>query len=421
MLFQTLTLTANVCFCYISCSFFKYHLFVLRRINCEVQTVKLSERSRQISPFYVMELLEKAREMEARGHRIIHMEVGEPGFQTPSAIKEEGMRSISDGKTFYTHSLGIPELREAVAKHYRDLYKIDISPERIVITNGSSGALILLFATLLERGMALSISDPGYPCYRNIALLADCTIHLLPVSSDTCYEITPEYLSSAGITPDLLVIASPSNPTGNVYRNDTLTGLYQYLSSSGGTLVVDEVYSELTYGIDFRSSLAISDNIIVVNGFSKAYSMTGWRLGWMVVPSDLVRPVQKFAQNLFISPPSVSQYAAMRAFDDMEELALMRHNYMERRDYLVPRLRELGFSVPVNPDGAFYVYAGIERFNIDSLEFSERALSEAGVALTPGYDFGSYNADTHVRFSYSDTLENLKEGCCRLERWLAGL
>lgn len=287
----------------------------------------------------------------------------------------------------------------------------------MIITNGSSGAFILLFAALLERGRTLDIADPGYPCYRNIALLTDCAVRALPVSAETNYEVLPEQLGGSP-APDVLVIANPSNPTGTIYRAGALNAIHKRLSSRGGVLVVDEIYSGLVYDAPFSSSAAISEDVIVVNGFSKAFAMTGWRLGWMVVPPGLVRPIQKLAQNLFIAPPSISQYAALAAFDDADGLARMCGLYRERRDFLLPRLRGLGFDIPVTPDGAFYIYAGIERFGMDSMLFVERALAEAKVAITPGYDFGRFGAASHVRFSYADRLENLVEGCDRLERWL---
>lgn len=379
--------------------------------------MNISRRASEISPFYVMELLEKARLMEAEGHSIIHMEVGEPGFETPGVIRREALKALEGGKTFYTHSLGIPELREAVSRNYRDRYGLHVSPERVIITNGSSGAFILLFAALLEQGRTLAIADPGYPCYRNIALLTDCAVRPLPVSAGTNYEVLPEQLDDPS-TPDVLVVANPSNPTGTIYRPGSLNALYERLSSRGGVLVVDEIYSGLVYDALFSSSVSISEDVIVVNGFSKAFAMTGWRLGWMVVPGGLVRPIQKLAQNLFIAPPSISQYAALAAFDDAEGLARMCGLYKERRDFLLPRLQGLGFDVPVKPDGAFYIYAGIDRFAMDSMLFVERALAEAKVAITPGYDFGRFGAASHVRFSYADRLENLVEGCDRLERWL---
>ncbi len=383
--------------------------------------MKIAKRTDVIAPFYVMELLEKAKEMEAKGKNIVHMEVGEPDFPSPSPVKEEGIRSISEDRTFYTHSLGLPELRKRISQHYWETDGMVVPPERIVITNGTSGALLLLFCALLERGRSLGISDPGYPCYKNIASLLDCEILSIPVSEETGFEVTRGHLGSLGCCPDLLVLANPSNPTGTVYGEGTLSGLYESLAVEGNLLVVDEIYLGLTYGRRPKSALAISDNIIVVNGFSKTYAMTGWRLGWMVVPRELVRPIQKFAQNLFISPPSISQYAAVCAFDDSEQLGRMRRTYEERRDFLIPRLKDLGFHIPINPEGAFYIYAGIERWGIDSMVFTQRALDEAGVALTPGYDFGSFRAGTHVRFSYATGIERLKEGCNRLEKWLSGL
>lgn len=383
--------------------------------------MNISKRAAQVSPFYVMELLEKARLMEAQGYSIIHMEVGEPGFETPDAIKEGALRALAQGKTFYTHSLGIPELRETISTHYRDNGNLDVSPDRIIVTNGSSGAFILLFAALLEHGRTLALSDPGYPCYRNIALLTGCSVCPVPVSDQTNYEVLPEHLAGLAAPPDLLVLANPSNPTGHVYGPQTLRALHDWLSRRGGVLVVDEIYSGLIYDAGFSSSASISDDVIVVSGFSKAFAMTGWRLGWMVVPPDLVRPVQKLAQNLFIAPPSISQYAALSAFDDKEALASMRAIYKERRDFLFPRLHTLGFDLPVKPDGAFYIYAGIDRFGMDSMDFVERALSEARVAITPGYDFGAFGAASHVRFSYANTLENLIEGCDRLEQWLGSI
>lgn len=383
--------------------------------------MKIAKRADAIAPFYVMELLEKAKEMEAKGKDIVHMEVGEPDFPTPFVIKEEAIQSIRDNRTFYTHSLGLPELRKRISQHYWETDGIVVPPERVIITNGTSGALLLLFAVLLEQGKLLGISDPGYPCYKNIASLLDCEIFSIPVSEQTGFEMTQNHLGSLKYLPDLLVLANPSNPTGTVYKEETLSGLYESLAVEDKLLVVDEIYLGLTYGQKPKSSLAISDNVIVVNGFSKTYAMTGWRLGWMVVPRELVRPIQKFAQNIFISPPSISQYAAMYAFDNAEELGRMRKTYEERRDFMIPRLKGLGFHVPTNPEGAFYIYAGIEQWGIDSMVFVERALDEAGVAFTPGYDFGSFRAGSHVRFSYATSIERLKKGCDRLEVWLSGL
>lgn len=383
--------------------------------------MKLTERVQNISPFYVMELLEKARAMEAKGEDIIHMEVGEPGFPTPSFIKKEAVRAIMEDRTFYTHSLGIPELRARVAKHYLETHQVNISAERIIITNGTSGAFLLLFGSVLERGSLLAMSDPGYPCYKNIAIFVDADTLQIPVSEDSRFEITVEHLERAERPPDALVLANPSNPTGVIYGNETLSSLYKYLSLHNGLFIVDEIYSGLSYDKKSATALAISDNIVVISGFSKTFAMTGFRLGWMVVPESLVRPLQKCAQNLFISPPSISQYAALSAFDNPGEIDSMRKTYKERCDFMVPRLQNLGFSIPAYPDGAFYIYAGTEKWHIDSMDFVNKALTEARVAITPGYDFGSFRASTHVRFSYTENLDKLKIGCDRLELWLKTL
>jgi len=383
--------------------------------------MKLTERVKNISPFYVMELLEKARAIEAKGEDIVHMEVGEPGFPTPSFVKKEAVRAIMQDRTFYTHSLGIPELRARVAEHYLETHRVNISAEQIIITNGTSGAFLLLFGALLERGSLLAVSDPGYPCYKNIASFVDADTLQIPVSEDSRFEITVEHLERAERSPDALVLANPSNPTGVIYRNKGLSSLYKFLSLHNSFFIVDEIYSGLSYDKKPTTALAISDNIIVVSGFSKTFAMTGFRLGWMVVPESLVRPLQKCAQNLFISPPSISQYAALSAFDNPGEIDIMRKTYKERRNFMVPRLQNLGFSIPLYPDGAFYIYAGIEKWNIDSMDFVNRALTEARVAITPGYDFGSFRASAHVRFSYTENLEKLQTGCDRLELWLKTL
>lgn len=383
--------------------------------------IKISKRAEKIAPFYVMELLEKAKQMEARGENIVHMEVGEPDFPTPGLIKDEAIKAIRENQTFYTHSLGIRELREKVATHYQESEHVDVSPDRIVITNGSSGAFLLLCAALLEKGRTLGVSDPGYPCYKNFALLVDAGVVSLPVTEDTNYEVTADQINNLERTPDVLILSNPSNPTGSVYGDEAVSALYNAVSARGGILVSDEIYKGLAYGQTLRTGLSVSQDIIVVNGFSKTHAMTGWRLGWMVAPEDLVRPIQKVAQNVFISPPSVSQWAAMYAFDVDDDLQQMRTTYEKRRYFIVPRLRDLGFHIPIVPQGAFYVYAGIERWGIDSMEFVQRAIEEAKVALTPGYDFGSFRAGSHVRFSYANNLEQLREGCDRLEAWLKTL
>ncbi len=365
-----------------------------------------------------MELLEKARGMEAEGEHIVHMEIGEPDFPTPGSVKEAAFDALSKDRTYYTHSLGLPELRKKIADHYLQTDSISISPERVVVTNGTSGAFLLLFSVLLEKGSTLSLSDPGYPCYKNFAALFDAEVRPIPVSAETRFEVTEQELSRGGSGPELLIISNPVNPTGTVYRENTLASLYQSLSKRGSTFVVDEIYRGIVYEKTARTALTISDRIIVVDGFSKVFAMTGWRLGWMVVPEELVRPIQTVAQNVFIAPATLSQYAALKAFDCTHEIESMRKTYEERRNYLLPELVRLGFRIPIVPEGAFYIYAGIEKWGIDSHDFVNRALCEAKVALTPGYDFGSFQAGHHVRFSYAISIDKIKLGCERLARWL---
>ena len=378
-------------------------------------------RAGKITPFYVMELLEKAKELEKKGEHVVHMEVGEPDFATPPNVKEEAIRAIRENRTFYTHSLGIPELREVISEHYVKTDKVNVPPERIIVTNGASGAFLLLSAVLLDSGRTLAVSDPGYPCYKNFALVVGSKILPIPITEETFFEVTIDHLRGLEKLPHVLLISTPSNPTGNIYREETMANLYQYIASKGKILIVDELYNGLYYKERPKTALAISDDIIVINGFSKTHAMTGWRLGWMVIPRELVRPVQKVAQNVFISHPSISQYAALQAFHVEDDLEKMRKTYQERRDFMLPRLKGMGFHIPIDPEGAFYVYAGTDKWGIDSMEFVERALMESRVALTPGYDFGFYKAGSHVRFSYANSLDMLKLGCERLEAWLKTL
>lgn len=316
-----------------------------------------------------MELLEKARAMEEQGEDIVHMEVGEPDFATPQLIKDGAARALAQNQTFYTHSLGIRKLREKISEHYAKTDHVDVSPDRIIITNGSSGAFLLLCATLLDKGKVLGVSDPGYPCYRNFALLVDADVMSLPVSEDTGFRIVPEQLADSKTVPDVLLLSNPSNPTGTVYPETATSALYDVLAVRGGVMISDEVYGGICYGKRARTALSISSDIIVVSGFSKTHAMTGWRLGWMVVPEVLVRPVQKVAQSVFISPPSISQFAALYAFDVADDLERMRKTYEERRNFMLPRLRGLGFHIPSDPEGAFYIYAGIQKWGLDSMEF----------------------------------------------------
>jgi aspartate/methionine/tyrosine aminotransferase len=381
----------------------------------------ISTKLDRITPFYVMELLEEAKRMEAEGSDIVHMEIGEPDFGTPEPIKEAAIQAIRDNRTFYTESLGLPRLRERIAEYYYQYQGINVSPKRIVITSGTSGAFSLLSAVLLGRNRSLVISDPGYPCYRNFGLLAGANLVSIPVDEHSGFQILPSMIEKLKKRPHLVMIANPSNPTGTLYGPDSLHALYDSVRAHKGVLLIDEIYRGLTYDGEFKSGVTIADDVIVVDGFSKVYAMTGWRLGWMVVPEEFVRPVQKVSQNVYISAPTISQHAALAAFDAGDDVEKMKHRYRERRAYLMNQLQTLGFQLPASPQGAFYIYAGIQHWDLDSMLFVKRALSEAKVALTPGYDFGAYRAGQFVRFSYATDISRLKEGCKRLGEWLRTL
>jgi len=383
--------------------------------------MKTTERSKKLTPFFVMELLEQARAMEAGGDHIVHMEIGEPDFPTPKSVKIAAREAIENDRTFYTHSLGIPELRKLIADYYEQQEGVHISSDRVIITNGTSGAFLLLASVLLEKDRVLAVSDPGYPCYKNFAALFDARLEAIPVSEESLFEIPAERLMSIETVPDVLIISNPSNPTGTVYRESSLIALNKALKKSKSTLIVDEIYRGLYYDKRIPTAVSLSNDTIIVDGFSKVFAMTGWRLGWMVVPEELVRPIQIVAQNVFISPPTISQYAAMSAFSAMQETAHMRTSYQKRRNFLLPELRKLGFRINVEPEGAFYIYAGIELWGMDSREFTNRALREAKVAITPGYDFGTFRAGAHVRFSYATGIDDLQLGCNRLENWIKTL
>jgi aspartate/methionine/tyrosine aminotransferase len=384
----------------------------------KVDAEKCTPRSLRIAPFHVMELLERAHELEARGEDIVHMEIGEPDFHTPELVKQAAIKAISEGRTFYTHSLGLRELRERIARHYYESKRVLVSPDRIIVTNGTSGAFFLLASVLLDQTRRLLVSDPGYPCYRNFAILLGAGVISLPVTEETRFQIVPRQINQTPGKKHLLIVSSPSNPTGIVYDKTSLELLLQATASGGGSMAVDEIYSGLTYGEPFQTALSLSDDIIVIDGFSKTFAMTGWRLGWMVVPERIVRAIQKVAQNVFISAPTVAQYAAIHAFDALDEVEMMKRTYQERRGFLSQRLRQIGFRLPVFPDGAFYIYADISKWGMDSMKFVERSLTKAKVAVTPGYDFGTHRAGDYVRFSYANSIDRLEEGCNRLEEWL---
>jgi aspartate/methionine/tyrosine aminotransferase len=384
----------------------------------------LAQRMRGIEPFHVMALLARAKELEAQGRSIIHMEIGEPDFPTPRPICEAGIRALQQGNVFYTPALGLPSLREAVAGYYRMRYGVVVAPERIAITAGASAALMLALSVLVDPGAEVLVSDPGYPANRHLVRLLSGEPLNVPVGADSNYQMTPELVEHywSGRTCAALV-ATPSNPTGTLISRDDLERLSRFAQTRGGALIVDEIYHGLVYEGETRTALEVSDRVFVINSFSKYFNMTGWRLGWMVAPPAYVGEIEKLAQNVYLSPPTTAQFAALAAFAP-ETLAILdgrRDEFRRRRDYLVPALRSVGFDVPRSPQGAFYIYAGCSRFSQDSFTFARDLLEEAGVAVTPGIDFGSHRAKEHVRFAYTNAIDRLEEGVRRIEAYVSAM
>lgn len=385
--------------------------------------MRLAERTRHLTRFRAVDFLEETVELQSKGQDIVRMGVGEPGFDTALPIAEAAARAIHEGKTSYTPPCGIPELRQAIADHYRDYYGLSIDPKRVIVTTGSSAALGMVCDLLLNPGDGLLLSDPGYPCNPNFVRRLDAEPQFVPVNADDNYQLTAELVASHWQENTVgVMVASPSNPTGEIISRDNLSALHKEVSSRGGSLVVDEIYHGLVYEDEpVASILELTDEAIVINSFSKFFGMTGWRLGWMVVPEGVADILNVMVQNFYISSPTVAQYAALSAFapETLSILEQRRAEFKQRRDYLVPALRELGFGITHVPSGAFYVYADVQKFTNNCEEFCWRLLREFGVACTPGIDFGSHKASHHVRFSYTEPLDRLKLGIERLRQALA--
>jgi aspartate/methionine/tyrosine aminotransferase len=383
--------------------------------------VPLAQRVNEIEPFHVMELLARAKALEAEGRSIVHMEIGEPDFPTPRPVCEAGIRALEQGELFYTPALGLPALREKIAGYYRTRYGIEVPASRIIVTSGSSGALLLAIAVLVDAGREVLMADPGYPCNRHFVRLMEGVAVAVPVGPDSNYQLTPELVEQHwGSRTSAALVATPANPTGTLIAPGELDAMAKLAAARGGALIVDEIYHGLTYDGDATTALALSEDVFVINSFSKYFNMTGWRLGWMVAPERYVRDIDKLSQNIYLSAPTPSQYAALAAFEPrtLEILEARRAEFKARRDYLVPALRALGFAIPGMPQGAFYVYAGCSAFTSDSFAFAYELLEKAGVAITPGVDFGKHAAERHVRFAYTSSIGQLKEGVARIARFL---
>ncbi|GMV57800.1 MAG: aminotransferase [Betaproteobacteria bacterium] len=379
-------------------------------------------RTRLIEPFYVMEVVKEAARLEASGTSVIHMSIGEPDFTAPAPVQRAAIEAIGKGTTQYTPALGIQPLRRAIAGWYAARYGLRVDPERVVVTAGASAALLLVFAALVERDAEVLMPDPTYPCNRHFVAAFEGRARLLPCGPQTRFQLTAEQVDSnwSAATRGVL-LASPSNPTGTSIRPDALRDVVGRVRSRGGFVVVDEIYQGLSYDDPPTTALSLDDEAIVLSSFSKYFNMTGWRLGWLVVPPTLLPAIERLAQNLFICPSAVAQHAALACFEP-ESIAIYeqrRAEFRRRRDLLVPALRRLGFDVPVVPDGAFYIYADISRFSADSWDFAFEVLHATGVCLVPGRDFGNAEPRRYVRISYANAYERLEEALGRLEVFLA--
>ncbi|EMF59666.1 pyridoxal phosphate-dependent aminotransferase [Stenotrophomonas maltophilia] len=380
-----------------------------------------SRRSHEIAPFHVMSLLARAQALEQAGHDVIHLEIGEPDFTTAEPIVRAGQAALAAGHTRYTAARGLPALRQAISGFYRSHYGLDVDPERILVTPGGSGALLLASSLLVDPGRHWLLADPGYPCNRHFLRLVEGGAQLVPVGPDTAYQLTPSLVEQHWNADSVgALVASPANPTGTVLSADELAALSKTLHARGGHLVVDEIYHGLTYGLDAPSVLQVDDSAFVLNSFSKYFGMTGWRLGWLVAPPAAVPDLEKLAQNLYISASSIAQHAALACFS-AESMAIFeqrREAFRQRRDFLLPALRELGFRIEVEPQGAFYLYADVSAFTDDAQAFCAHFLETEHVAFTPGLDFGFHRANQHVRLAYTQEVPRLQEAVARIARGL---
>ena len=375
----------------------------------------VSRRAQEITPFLVMDILERAKELESQGEHVIHLEIGEPDFPTPQVVKEAAFRAMAAGETQYTHSQGLMDLREALCQHYLEKYGVRLSPEQFIVTSGTSPAMLLIFAALLDAENEVILSDPHYSCYPNFLRLVDAKPHYVRVREEEGFQFRPEELRHH-LTPQTkgIIINSPANPTGTLLSADRLA----QIAELGPHIVSDEIYHGLEYEGKEHSILEYADRAFVINGFSKLYAMTGWRLGYLIAPLEFVRPIQKLMQNFFISANPFVQRAGIAALTQAgPELEGMRATYDKRRRFLLAGLERLGFHIPVPPTGAFYVFVNARHLSVDSYALAFDILERAKVGVTPGIDFGE-GGEGYLRFSYANSLENLAEALKRLETYL---
>ena len=383
---------------------------------------KVSQRAQDIPPFFVMEVMRAANEREVAKDAVYHMEVGQPGTGAPEGALRAAEAALRQERLGYTDALGVPKIREAIARRYRDYYGLSVAPERIVATTGSSGAFVLAFLAAFDSGDRVALAAPGYPCYRNILSVLDIEPVLLATELADRFQPTPALLDRALADGPLagLIVASPSNPTGTMLGTDEFRALAAYCDRHGIRLISDEIYHGITYGSDADCALAFTQDAVVINSFSKYFSMTGWRLGWMVMPEDLLRVTENLGQNLYISPPTLSQIAAIAALDCAEELDRNVARYARNRELLLDALPKAGFERIAPADGAFYLYADVSDMTNDSDAFCRAILAETGVAITPGIDFDPERGNRFVRFSFAGTTEAVAAAAQALRSWRNG-
>lgn len=374
-----------------------------------------------IAPFHVMDILARAQALQAAGHDIIHLEIGEPDFATPAPIVEAGVAALRAGHTHYTGALGLTALREAIAGFYATRWQAAVDPARVVVTPGASGALLLTLGLLAGPGDEVLMADPGYPCNRHFAQFCDARAVTVAVDSDSSFQLTLDLIERhATPATRAVLIASPSNPTGTAIASDELARIHNWCAAQGVALIVDEIYLALTYD-GSEHSAACWDDVFVINSFSKYFLMTGWRLGWLIAPAWAMPDLERLAQNLFLAAATPAQHAALTAFSPvtLDELEARKAELRDRRDYLLPALRERGFAIPTQPQGAFYLYADCSAHTGDSFHFAQALLEQAGVATTPGLDFGLHQPQRYLRIAYTQPLPRLVEAIARLDRFLA--
>ena len=369
-----------------------------------------------------MEVMRQANAIEASGKNVLHMEVGQPSTGAPSGVVNS-VKNLVEKKTLgYTDALGIPELRSRISCHYLEWYNQSVDPSRVVVTTGSSGAFVLAFLAAFDPGDRVALACPGYPAYRNILTALGIEVVDILVGPKTNFQITLPLLEETqvanGLSLNGLIIASPSNPTGTMLRPAELDELVKYCETNGIRLISDEIYHGITFGIPAHTALVASEQAVVINSFSKYFSMTGWRLGWLILPKDLLRAVECLGQNLFISPPTISQFAGLAAFECHEELELNVNRYAQNRNFLLAELPKAGLTHLATSDGAFYIYANVERFTDDSVEFCRQMLREIGIAATPGTDFDPFEGNRYVRFSFAGDFAVIAEATKRMKGWL---